>query len=56
MPDKVPDNEQERNILEKLTAMPSEEIEISLRLQAMIDKANRNYTEGLTEELDPDNL
>jgi hypothetical protein len=56
MPDKVPDNEGEQKIREKLAAMQSEEIEISPRLQAMIDKANRDYADGLTEELDPDTL
>jgi hypothetical protein len=56
---KLPEHEQEviaHLIFSKLLELESEEIEISPRLQAMIDKANRNYAEGLTEELDPDNL
>jgi hypothetical protein len=56
---KLPEHEQEviaRMIFDKVMMLESEEIAISPRLQAMLDQARRNYVEGRTEELDPDNL
>lgn len=56
---KLPEHEQEaiaHIILKEVSEREVEEVRISPRLQEMIDEANRDYEEGRTIDLDPDNL